>query len=908
MSELPSDLLHYVFDWLEPAEIATVLLVSKTLTSSMKRDMDISAQKKFLRLGAGRVPDWGTLTQSATKQFMEILSEGPKLIHLTMKQQVKFSKAGSTPSEVKAIVLEIIEANKSEELIVESGNKYGVDSQFHEMNSALQLMALKDSDMYHALSPANQERVEKIYEIVFNDRDMRNRNCLHPGKIDCYVISNLLNFPKHIFGFPFACHGTDGNEALSLCLFSYRTIRKASSNSPAVVYVRSKSDKEVLIEDIKLTAARINLEFVVTESLNFHEIDKQRVAVVMTDFYNPAMDEVSEWARSNGLGVHIHLRDRQWRDIFAHNNDPVHFELPIGVRTVTIEEGLLNCGYTLYRDLHLRDNHVDVPYAWQTAYFSPNEGGSGASAPLFADFCTVLMGWSALGEIGRNGHVVDRECYRLSSTAVQAGREGINNGSDFNTLFEWAKKSIAPSSRIPLAVIEAELICFQRNFMGGKNRDLEAITTAGGTRSINLAFETVLKRARSVDPQAYVKVLTGNPHLAVERAERRFEFDLIRIDFDGTLMVDKLREEVKDPAVAAVYTQTLSYTDGITDPLEDILMVLEDENIKRAPKDRIVLINDSCLAFSVLVHNTGVNGTRNLRILDLSANHVTPVILTLDAHKHLGSDKGVSTVVGTKGTLSLLNGHIKVGAQPTQQDLVRALANMQLVGVAGYTEKYRNLGEAMVKTVNSYEAEGLSILHNDHRAVGSTVVSVADPFGLMIKKIRKKGHYVATLFGLHPKQPKRTQSGFQLSLTPYALRPLSGGSALDVFLRDIAICNKDIQKQSFLVKCLPIFFSESSFFACLLTGNLDPWILTKLLTPGSGRELSQNIIRRYLSSQLDCGTACSARRPNPLGVLVRRVVVLFYCLLAVLVFVKRQALLRLYQRLSAVLGFRQIQS
>merc|ERR1712166_1265740 len=70
--------------------------------------------------------------------------------------------------------------------------------------------------------------------------------------IDSTIIGNLLNFPKHIFGFPFGGHGTDGNEVLSLCLYSYRveldsktasTKEEASGaasrsmNAPLVVFV-----------------------------------------------------------------------------------------------------------------------------------------------------------------------------------------------------------------------------------------------------------------------------------------------------------------------------------------------------------------------------------------------------------------------------------------------------------------------------------------------------------------------------------------------------------------------------------------------------------------------------------------------------------------------------------------------
>ena len=116
------------------------------------------------------------------------------------------------------------------------------------------------------------------------------------------------------------------------------------------------------------------------------------------------------------------------------------------------------------------------------------------------------------------------------------------------------------------------------------------ITTGGGTRSINVAFEAILQRARaergcggggrssravgggggasSAAAGGRVRVLTGNPHLAVERAERRFGFELVRLYDCGTLDTRRLAVEIRDPRVVAVYSQTLSYTDGISDDLE----------------------------------------------------------------------------------------------------------------------------------------------------------------------------------------------------------------------------------------------------------------------------------------------------------------------------------------------------
>merc|ERR1712232_1333680 len=105
---------------------------------------------------------------------------------------------------------------------------------------------------------------------------------------------------------------------------------------------------------------------------------------------------------------------------------------------------------------------------------------------------------------------------------------------------------------------ESELVNFQQEFLGGKMRELEAMCTGGGTRSINIAFRSVLQRAKTQGRGPF-KIITGNPHLAVERAERRFGFELVRLYDCGTLDTRRLAVEIRDPRVVAVYSQTLSY-------------------------------------------------------------------------------------------------------------------------------------------------------------------------------------------------------------------------------------------------------------------------------------------------------------------------------------------------------------
>ena len=124
--------------------------------------------------------------------------------------------------------------------------------------------------------------------------------------------------------------------------------------------------------------------------------------------------------------MHIHVVDKHWRSIFSDNTEPVHYNLPSGIRSLSIEEGLLNCGYQLYRDASLRDSHFDVGYSWQTAYMSPNEGGSGASTPLYMDFCIVLLGWDALRSIASRAGI-EMEPGRYSRR-VTRGRERSDGG------------------------------------------------------------------------------------------------------------------------------------------------------------------------------------------------------------------------------------------------------------------------------------------------------------------------------------------------------------------------------------------------------------------------------------------------------------------------------------------------
>lgn len=207
-------------------------------------------------------------------------------------------------------------------------------------------------------------------------------------------MGNLLNFPKHIFGFPFAGYSTEGHEALSLCLYSYR---QESSKTATVLHVVSGETSEQLA-NLHDCASRIGMRF---QSVSFKDLDSINAtpAVVLVGLTSPDLDGVAAWAKPRGASVHIHVWDRELRNVFIDNAEPVHFQLPKAVRSMSLHTGLFNYGYQLYRDTKLRDLHFDLPYSWQTAYMSPNEGGSGNSTPFFIDFCYILLGWRALRDV-----------------------------------------------------------------------------------------------------------------------------------------------------------------------------------------------------------------------------------------------------------------------------------------------------------------------------------------------------------------------------------------------------------------------------------------------------------------------------------------------------------------------------
>ena len=156
--------------------------------------------------------------------------------------------------ELRTFFSSLLHASRGTDPIIESGNKYGKTDVSHRMNGELLMLECKASERFRALSAADRARMEEILEVVLLNDELRNRNPLHASLIDATVIGNLMNFPMHIFGFPYASYATDGNESLSLCLYAHRQRARGvphgieqeaparGASMPRVVYVTAQGE------------------------------------------------------------------------------------------------------------------------------------------------------------------------------------------------------------------------------------------------------------------------------------------------------------------------------------------------------------------------------------------------------------------------------------------------------------------------------------------------------------------------------------------------------------------------------------------------------------------------------------------------------------------------------------------
>ena len=159
------------------------------------------------------------------------------------------------------------------------------------------------------------------------------------------------------------------------------------------------------------------------------------------------------------------------------------------------------------------------------------------------------------------------------------------------------------------------------------------------------------------------------------------------------------------------YSQTLSYTDGISDNVPEIVKIIEQENRRRKSVGLrpVVHINDCCLSLSVLLLNP-----KTMRVVELA--QATPTLVSLDAHKHMGAEKGISTVFSTQNTLSrVMQGKIRVGAEPSDGDLIRAILDLNSFSVKGYENLYRDLQDIISHAVRKLENAGMRQVRTAHR-------------------------------------------------------------------------------------------------------------------------------------------------------------------------------------------------
>jgi len=131
-----------------------------------------------------------------------------------------FTRSGLTPAQLQDFFAAAAKAGRKTTPTTESGNVYAVSKAFHALNGPL--VVDEYLNKLHSLDASDLQRARAFVETVALDAELRNRNPLHPSACDALIIGTLLDFPKQLFGFPYACYATDGRESLSLCLYAYR--------------------------------------------------------------------------------------------------------------------------------------------------------------------------------------------------------------------------------------------------------------------------------------------------------------------------------------------------------------------------------------------------------------------------------------------------------------------------------------------------------------------------------------------------------------------------------------------------------------------------------------------------------------------------------------------------------------
>ena len=113
-----------------------------------------------------------------------------------------------------------------------------------------------------------------------------------------------------------------------------------------------------------------------------------------------------------------------------------------------------------------------------------------------------MLGWSALSDVAKSGALVDggfeNESPTLQPSRVAARDSPVQADLTGQTVKAMQQEAevLMKDETVTRQVLESKLVQFQLSFLGGYGMELEACSTGGGTRSINLAFESVLASCR----------------------------------------------------------------------------------------------------------------------------------------------------------------------------------------------------------------------------------------------------------------------------------------------------------------------------------------------------------------------------------------------------------------------------
>ena len=193
------------------------------------------------------------------------------------------------------------------------------------------------------------------------------------------------------------------------------------------------------------------------------------------------------------------------------------------------------------------------------------------------------------------------------------------------------------------------------------------------------------------------------------------------------------------------------------------------------------------------------------------------------------------------------------------------------------TARYRDLAARVRDAEARLQAAGVALVHARNRARGSTVIAAIDPCSVATKLLKKRGHSVAYLCNLAPRQPERCQSGWSLSLTPHCLRsvtrPVSGGgattmTALDIFVEDLLAVRAELAAAPPPSRFVAALDQNSLAAVVARGGEIEPYLFSLLAHPGVGRTLAETVMRRVFTTYLDSGEIHSRKRKAPLATLV----------------------------------------